>query len=94
MPDAVGFEKGYWVKTCVHCGSVFRTRDAEKTHCLVCVDRIKRAECMHEMSVCKGTAHGSITSLKSNTADIARLSKLAAEHGMSYGKYIAKYGTR
>lgn len=87
MPNVVGFEKGYWVKTCVRCGNVFRTRDGEKTHCFVCVDRIKRAECMH-----KGTAHGSKTSLKSNTADIARLSKLAVEHGMSYGKYVAKYG--
>lgn len=92
MPNVVGFEKGYWVKTCVRCGNVFRTRDGEKTHCFVCVDRIKRAECMHEMLVCKGTARGGKPPKNNTTADIKRLSKLAAEHGMSYGKYVAKYG--
>lgn len=92
MPDVIGFESGYWVKTCARCGNVFKTRDGEKSYCHICADRIRVAECAHEMSICKGTAHGSKLAQKNTTADIIRLSKLAAEHGMSYGKYVAKYG--
>lgn len=92
MPNVIGFEKGYWVKTCAHCGSVFRTRNGDKPHCNVCAGRIAQAERLHEMSVCKGTARGGKPQKNNTTADITRLSKLAAEHGMSYGKYVAKYG--
>lgn len=90
--DIPGFQDtNFFTKCCERCGKIFRTRSNEKEICSKCVSYLNALAA--KRAVRKSTCKASSGVGSGERLTIAEICRLAAEQGLSYGKYVEKYGT-
>lgn len=89
MNEIVGFQgNSFILKCCERCGQIYRTKEKSKELCQKCITYL-------DYKASKGVkAHNShAEDAPEMKLSITQIVRLASERGMSYGEYVAKYGT-
>lgn len=82
--------------TCVRCGTAFASKASQGKYCSACrriVSNEQKARWAYENEKTEQMPQRTRPGKKGN-ASIAEIAKKAAEMGMSYGAYVAKFGGR